>query len=411
MTVRSWRRERAWWSCPSIIGKFSPPNTYVALTGTPYLHRDQLTPPLHSTNIFGFPSNPTLPHGTANPGFLDQRLALDWIQNNIASFGGSPHRVTIFGESAGASSIDALLTQPPNPLPFRSAILQSGQTSIRTRAPTTPGESWDKACEAFNCSATDIECMRNVPAAELKDTIEKLALGFGPVADNETLASAPRMNRQNSSDEGDGTLARVPVLIGTNADESRLFAKIGGLDKGGLTLAAFINASFPKVLQQTLLDVYGDLPGNDFDKISTILTDSTFLCPATSWSRDSVEAGVPTYRYLYNASFPNTELFEGAGVFHSSEILSVFGTWPREGATEWQEEVGRGMMDVWGRWARRVDWGTGWGEAPGVGVLGGGVRADGGEGVDGWFVEVVDEKAVDEGRCALWEIVYGSLGG
>lgn len=59
----------------------------------------------YRTNVFGFPSSPELPETGHNLGFLDQRLALDWVQRNIAAFGGSPDKVTLFGE----------VRQPPNP--------------------------------------------------------------------------------------------------------------------------------------------------------------------------------------------------------------------------------------------------------------------------------------------------------
>ncbi|UKZ48112.1 hypothetical protein TrVGV298_002348 [Trichoderma virens] len=62
----------------------------------------------YRTNVFGFPRSPQLPLDHQNLGFLDQRFALDWVQRNIHAFGGDPKRVTIFGESAGAASVDAL---------------------------------------------------------------------------------------------------------------------------------------------------------------------------------------------------------------------------------------------------------------------------------------------------------------
>ena len=84
----------------------------------------------YRTNVFGFPASPELQLANRNLGFYDQRLALSWVQSNIKAFNGDPKKVTIFGESAGALSVDALITTSPVNPPFRAAILQSGQASL-----------------------------------------------------------------------------------------------------------------------------------------------------------------------------------------------------------------------------------------------------------------------------------------
>tara|TARA_R110002060_G_scaffold14221_3_gene19951 strand:+ start:1325 stop:1669 length:345 start_codon:yes stop_codon:yes gene_type:complete len=77
--------------------------------------------------VFGFPASPDLPLNQTNLSYLDQRYALQWVQENIDSFGGDPDKVTIFSESSGAISVDSILTAPPaSALPCRAAIVQSG---------------------------------------------------------------------------------------------------------------------------------------------------------------------------------------------------------------------------------------------------------------------------------------------
>lgn len=366
----------------------------------------------YRTNIFGFPGADILPTGSQNLGFLDQRFALEWVQRNIASFGGDPAKVLIFGESAGAQSVDALLTQPPQPLSFRAAILESGTASVRTPLPDYSA-AWNNASLALGCSATDLACMRAIPATTIKDKIERLALNFSPVPDNVTFATYPRTQRKLSN-MLDPKIARVPILIGSNAQEGRLYSI------GIPSLSAYLAATFPGAAsdpqQQQLVallnSTYAATGATAFEQVANLITDSTFQCPAALVARETAKVGIPAYRYYYNASFPNTQLFPNAGVYHASEIPSVFGTYPVDGATLWQEEVAMEMMGIWAEFAKNPEAGVGWGQVPEIGVLGGGARAEEGEGGkgDGLLVEVIDVEDVDQ-RCAIWDVVYDARTG
>jgi len=170
--------------------------------------------------VFGFPSSPELPLTGHNLGFLDQRFALDWVQNNIAAFGGSPDKVTIFGESAGAFSVDALLTSFPanSTPPFRGAILESGQYSYRTVPDTSSVPAWDQLSAALGCPGnygSNLTCVRAANASTIRTIIDEQILEFSPIADNVTLVSNPAQQRLS------GNIAHIPVLGGTNAQEGR----------------------------------------------------------------------------------------------------------------------------------------------------------------------------------------------
>ncbi|KAJ6476182.1 Carboxylesterase, partial [Mycena sanguinolenta] len=81
----------------------------------------------YRTNVFGFPGSPDLPLAGNNLGFLDQELALLWVQDNIAKFNGDPDQVTIMGQSAGAQSVSyAISRHSPGNAPFRAGIMLSG---------------------------------------------------------------------------------------------------------------------------------------------------------------------------------------------------------------------------------------------------------------------------------------------
>ena len=169
--------------------------------------------------VFGFPSSPELPLTGHNLGFLDQRFGLEWVQRNIQAFGGSPDKVTIFGESAGAFSVDALLTSYPadSSPPFRGAIAQSGQISYSPGgASVSSVPAWRKLSAALGCPgdySSDLECVRAAPATKIRSIIDKQMLAFNPVPDNVTLVSDPAAARLS------GNIAPIPVLGGTDAQE------------------------------------------------------------------------------------------------------------------------------------------------------------------------------------------------
>jgi carboxylesterase type B len=170
--------------------------------------------------VFGFPASTELPVTERNLGFLDQRFALDWVKRNIHAFGGDSSKVTVFGESAGAFSIDALLTSYPKDSkpPFRAAILQSGQYSYRSgpRAPSVP--AWNNLTAELRCPGTyanNLACVRAANATEIKKIIEVNSLIFNPTPDNVTLVANPAERRLS------GNIPQIPVLTGTNAQESR----------------------------------------------------------------------------------------------------------------------------------------------------------------------------------------------
>ncbi|KPM46353.1 hypothetical protein AK830_g182 [Neonectria ditissima] len=329
----------------------------------------------HRLNIFGFPGSPDMPEGERNLGWLDQHLALTWVQHNIAAFGGDPGRVTIMGESSGAGSVDALVTAPPNPPPFHAAIMQSGQATIIAPDNIT-ALSWNLATKAFNCSShNELECMRAVPPLVLKDAVERLGLQFGQVQDGgATWAESPRKDRLLSTDENP-RIARVPVLIGSNADEGRNYAF------GYKDAKEYISKSLPGGTEEQIDTLLAAYPlgapeiSNEFDRIAKIYTEVSFQCPAKAVSEDSAAVGINTWRYFFNASFPNSELFKGSGAHHIAEIRPVFGTFPREGATEFQADVSRAMQEAWARFAKDPNAGPGWDVVPRLAVFGGGARA------------------------------------
>ncbi|EEU44833.1 uncharacterized protein NECHADRAFT_49338 [Fusarium vanettenii 77-13-4] len=358
----------------------------------------------YRNNIFGFPETSDLPKGELNPGFLDQRLALDWVRRNIKAFGGDPEKVTIFGESAGAAGVDALLTAPPDPLPFRGAIIQSGtaKTSL------TPSGSWVNATEKAGCKKGNfdetLKCMRELPADKLRDVVERAALTFMPLADDGvTQANYPRGQRLKSEEEPK-SMARVPILIGTTAEEGRLpELKEITLEEA---LSHFASGITPAQiwLLRSLYPIGSPGINNEFDQITTIVTEIGAQCPTKFMADEFSSVGIKTRRFIYNASFENTEIFKGSGAYHAAELSTLFGSFPKKGATEYQDKLSRVMQKAWADFVKDPEEGPGWDEVPKVGVLGDGVRPDGDtKGGDG--LEVIKPTLLDL-RCHLYKNMW-----
>ncbi|KFY19422.1 hypothetical protein V493_07969, partial [Pseudogymnoascus sp. VKM F-4281 (FW-2241)] len=299
----------------------------------------------YRTNVFGFPNSPELPVKEQNLGLHDQHAALTWVQRNIKSFNGNPKKVTIFGESAGAFSVDALVTSSPSRPPFRAAIMQSGVTTLGTfMAGDAKGpETWAKLVAAVGCSGakSPLKCVRKVPALKIKDVIERANLGFNPVRDGVTLVSDPSGARRARK------IADVPVMIGSTSQEAKVFT-IGQND-----LDAYLASTFHvPALAAAIKRAYAiGSPGieNDNDAISAIYTDLVFTCPASATSSLSSTAGYQTHRFYFNASFANLQPPGlDLGVFHSSEISLVFSTYPKTGAAAAQEALSNYMRGAWG---------------------------------------------------------------
>ncbi|KAF2672748.1 alpha/beta-hydrolase [Microthyrium microscopicum] len=300
----------------------------------------------YRTNVFGFPASSELKLNETNLGFLDQRKALDWTFENIAGFGGDRKKITLFGQSAGAISIKSLISNPPTPLPFRAAILQS--QTIGTNGNTA---SFTKLASLLNCTtASALACVKAAPAFQIKSIIEHNAIPFGPLVDNSTFSFDSRVPITS------GTAARIPMIIGTNLDEGSSQAATA-LSAPNASLADAFGAILPggpaaaQMLIDSLKPLYNLTVYNTDQKLgSAILTDAAFTCPASLLTQAIQSANYTAYRYFYTASFPAQFPFPDAGAYHGAEIETIFGTYNHSITA--MKPLSRTLQSIWAGFAK-----------------------------------------------------------
>ena len=128
-------------------------------------------------SIFGFPGAPGL---TQNAGLLDQRLAVEWVRDNVAAFGGDPERITIFGQSAGGASVDYYNYAWVDDPIIAGSIMQSGTAvSFGNRLPESASKAWFTTAGKAGCGNSSAEAER-VLSCMRQQSMEKLLHAEAP---------------------------------------------------------------------------------------------------------------------------------------------------------------------------------------------------------------------------------------
>lgn len=281
-----------------------------------------------------------------NYGMLDQVLALQWVQNNIASFGGDPRRVTLFGQSAGAVSVSLQLLSPLSKGLFQRVIIQSGSASY----PLYSGKVKDrKHLEMFanllNCSLGPqlISCVRSSTIEDILKVQSQIIYPMyrgpqdiaGPVVDGEFLPDLPVKLLRNGNFH-----LTVDVLIGTTSNEGALYAMLppdqveNGVERK--LFETFIKDSVVFVrgrnvlAEKSVLFKYTDHadPENKLTMRRSMLEclgDYAFVAPMLRDAKAYYQRGLKTYGYLFNHTPVHSPYPEWIGVSHGMEQGFVFG--------------------------------------------------------------------------------------
>ncbi|OSD02364.1 esterase 1 [Trametes coccinea BRFM310] len=323
----------------------------------------------------GFPQGlEATSRGALNLGLKDMLTALDWVQQNIAAFGGNPSQVTLFGQSAGSVALANLFLNSNLESLAHAAIFESGAQST---LPMFPGSRRDRDWQNFvaavpECSGVSsndtFDCLREANVSTILDA-QGAASGqadeqfpWAPVIDGEggTIPDLP------SKLLAAGKFSRLPFISGSNLDEGTQFVSTSLSSDEQLMqfLVNFIDpaetGSTPSAVQSaanSLLGLYPDDPsqgspygtgnntfglGSEYKRAAAIAGDIWFHSVRRAWNQAASEQGVPVFAYLFADPQAASNPAQG-GEFHCLELGYVFG----QPGSEPARTLSAVMKDYW----------------------------------------------------------------
>ncbi|KAI8909670.1 Alpha/Beta hydrolase protein [Gorgonomyces haynaldii] len=295
---------------------------------------------------FGFLSSPELQDkGFLNAGLLDQKLAMEWVRDNIANFGGDATKVTAMGHSAGAISLGMhMIAQDGKQKLFDRAILLSGAPLLFLPQPAMTKPIFDFFASTFGCTSGDqVSCLQQVDASVFQDVSTQANLNWQPVLDGTFITDRAQEAYYMDS------FSRIPVWIENVANEGTLWI---GSSKDLASSKAWVASTFPflsEAQQETVQKLY-DISSYPSPILQSgdIFGDAVFYCAATDLGKTLSQNNVPVVRTLFNHK-PVVPLFQGAqdlGIYHSAQLPFVFQITPLLGNADEVALAKRILKDV-----------------------------------------------------------------
>ncbi|KAM0720890.1 hypothetical protein Q7P37_003175 [Cladosporium fusiforme] len=261
----------------------------------------------YRVNIFSYPNARGL-HGSTNFALQDQRMAVEWVAENIGAFGGDANKITLWGQSAGASAADMYLFAWPDDPIVKATVSSSGVAVGRSLNSDQDGTNFTFVAKSLGCDFEDahleLEFMRRVPMPRIENFI-------GQYQDNSTLlnTSQPSISFTRQVDNKfvfsdyearykNGQIAKIPKMLGTTSREASPLVPypINNYTAG---------PSEERVVAQTLNTV----------------------CAAHNTSVLRNDANLATYRYEWAGNFSNIAPVPWLGAYHYSDLYMFFGTY------------------------------------------------------------------------------------
>lgn len=275
---------------------------------------------------------------SGNYALLDQIAALQWVRDNISTFGGNPKNVTIFGESAGGRSVSVLMTSPLAKDLFHKGICQSG--ALRDTGGTLAAREVQGVtiAKAIGCNT-----LPELRTADWRAMEDPFPFDSNPFVDGWVVPDTPEALYAN------GKIHNKPLLIGTNANEAGLFAQM-------LSTPIDTTAKFRAVVEEEfgpatteILAAYPAASNVDAqDAWNALRTDMWFSLPARKQSRWLEAAGRQSYLYCLSR-IPPWRGGKTMGAHHGAEIAYVFGGGVRCGSFDpdgAQDPLDRALSDA-----------------------------------------------------------------